>query len=288
LQYVTANLVLVSPATDITSLAFPAGAFYGLTFSNFRVQSRDIDLSSVVPKNGLQMWLAADRVAGSQGVPAETVAQWTDLSGKGNHATQTNPALQPSVLHISGATGSLGPTCQPLVNFGGGSYLNFRLPITGLQEMTIFLVAGADADGDGGPSKSQSAAIFWNEAAFWGTTFLNPYQSDVTARFGTTQVNNNLVYQRPFNSGGDLTVTTFQKAGDTDSLWVDGQLALRQSGKLSRLNGTRDDGFLGLGYLNTPWTGSIGEVLVYNRAMTTDERTGVEHYLMSKHLDLHN
>ena len=180
-----------------------------------------------MPKAGLQMWLADQFTVGafSVGSGIASIPQWTDLSGQGNHATQANIAQQPSAYLSFSATQSIpvgeGPTCQSLVHFRGGQFLNFRLPINGLSQMTIFLVAGANADGDGGASASESAAIFWNESAFWGSSHLSPYQSDVSARFGTTQVDNNLVYNRPLNAGGDLTVTTFQKSGATDSLSVE-------------------------------------------------------------------
>jgi hypothetical protein len=290
---VFADLTLVSPATDITSIDLPPQVYPGAPYfiNNFRVQSDDVNLSAAVPKAGLQMWLADKFTIGSFSVGSgiATIPQWTDLSGQGNHATQTNIAQQPTAyVAFSGtmqAPAGEGPTCQQLVHFRGGEFLNFRLPINGLMQMTIFLVSGANADGDGGQSGSESAAIFWNESEPWGSSHLSPYQTDISARFGTTQVGNNLMYKRPVNIGGDLTVTTFQKSGPTDSLWVNGRQVLEASGK-PHLDGVRDDGFLGLGYNNTPWTGVIGEVLVYNRALRSSERAAVEQYLMSKYLDL--
>jgi hypothetical protein len=290
---VFADLTLVSPSTDITSIDLPPQVYPGAPYfiNNFRVQSDDVNPSAAVPKTGLQMWLADKFTIGSFSVGSgiATIPQWTDLSGQGNHATQTNVAQQPTAYLSFSATQTIpvgeGPTCQSLLHFRGGEFLNFRLPIDGLSEMTIFLVSGANADGNGGQSGSESAAIFWNESATWGSTHLSPYQTDISARFGTTQPDTNLIYKRPVDIGGDLSVTTFQKSGPTESLWVNGRQVSQQSGR-PRLDGVRDDGFLGLGYNNTPWTGAIGEVLVYNRALTSAERAVVEHYLMSKYLDL--
>jgi hypothetical protein len=290
---VFADLTLVSPATDITSVDLPPqvypGDFYYI--NNFRVQSDDVNLSAAVPKTGLQMWLADKFTIGtfSIGSGIATIPQWTDLSGQGNHATQTNVAQQPTAYvaftDSNQTPAGEGPTCQQLIHFRGGQFFNFRLPIDGLSEITIFLVSGANADGDGGQPGSESAAIFWNESQTWGSSHLSPYQTDISARFGTTQANTNIIYKRPVDIGGDLTVTTFQKSGSTESLWVNARQVFQQSGK-PHLDGVRDDGFLGLGYNNTPWIGAIGEVLVYNRALSSSERAAVERYLMSKHLDL--
>jgi len=235
----TANFSILSPATDITSVRVGQGGDVEyLVIRNLRVQSGDVDLSSLVPRSGLKMWLGNQMTLGGfaeHGI--EPVGQWTDLSGNGNHAVQNDNTKAPTAYDTqngaggfseSGAIGD-GPTCQPAVNFNGqGQFLNFNLPIQGFSEMTIFLVAAPDADGTGGTVRSESAAIFWNESAAWGSTHLTPFQTIVSARFGTTRVNNNLVFVRPVDMGGDYTVTTFEKRNTTESLWVDGQPVLNR------------------------------------------------------------
>jgi hypothetical protein len=237
---------VLSSATDIISIAFYAASDYpsALFVRNLRVQSGEEDLSSLVPRSGLKMWLGnqmtlGEFAPGAPGPDLRLVTEWTDLSGNGNNAVQTDTTKQPTAFHAengaggfseSGAIGD-GPTCQPSIYFDGrGQFLNFNLPIAGLSEMTIFLVAAPDADGSGGISRSEPAAIFWNEFEYWGSTHLTPFQTIVTARFGTARANTNLVFNRPVDLGGDYTVTTFEKDHSTDSLWVDGQLILRTKG----------------------------------------------------------
>jgi hypothetical protein len=298
-QATTGNFSLLSPATDIQSITINQSTELGpqsLFVRNLRIQSGDVDLSYLVPRSGLKMWLGNQMTLG--GIPANSpgpalklVTEWTDLSGNGNNAEQTIVASQPTAYYApnsaggfseSGAIGD-GPTCQPAVNFNGqGQFLNFNLPINGLSEMTIFLVAAPDADGTGG---SHSAAIFWNESGAWGNTYLSPFQTIVAARFGTTQLNDDLIYVRPVDTGADYTVTTFEKRESTNELWIDGERVAEQNNQRSHLAEVLRNGFLGQGINKTYWKGEIAEVLVYDRALDATERKAVEHYLMSKHFD---
>jgi hypothetical protein len=301
-QATTGNFSVLSPATDILSITFDEITELGPQFlfvRNLRVQSGDVDLANLVPRRGLKMWLGNQITLGN--IPAnapgpglKSVTEWIDLSGNGNNAEQTIAANQPTAYYAPNSAGGFsesgvigdGPTCQPAVNFNGqGQFLNFNLPIEGLSDVTIFLVAAPDADGTGGPGRSQSAAIFWNESEAWGSTHLTPFQTIVSARFGTTQLNDNLVYVRPVDTGADYTVTTFEKRDSTDSLWVDGEYVAKQDNQRPQLSGVLRNGFLGQGSSKTYWKGEIAEVLVYDRALDSTERKAVEHYLMSKHFD---
>jgi hypothetical protein len=68
----------------------------------------------------------------------------------------------------------------------------------------------------------------------------------------------------------------------TDSLYVNGVLALRQGNKLPVLAGTTGTAYLGRGLNNTYFHGEISEVLVYNRVLSADETASVESYLKNK------
>jgi len=115
-----------------------------------------------------------------------------------------------------------------------------------------------------------------------GKYVLTPYQADVSFRFGTTQVNNQPIYTRPVAIGQDFTITRAVHNGSTDSLYVNGLLALSQGNKNSVLNGTTGTGFIGQGVNNTFFNGEISEILVYNRVLSANEVVSVESYLRSK------
>jgi hypothetical protein len=251
------------------------GSFTTPFFSNLRVQSTSAYASSLnsVPTQGLQQWLRSES-APSQF--AGNASIWPDESGNGHDATQTVQANQPSGVQQD------GNACKSAFYFGGNQFFNFNLPIDGLNQMTVFLVAKSAVDPLSGSWPSEAAAIFWNENASWGNTYVTPYQADVSFRFGTTQAGNQPVYTRPVAIGQDFTITRAVHNGSTDSLYVNGLLALSQGSKSSVLSGTTGAGYIGQGVNNTYFNGEISEVLVYNRVLSANEAGSVESYLRNK------
>jgi hypothetical protein len=150
--------------------------------------------------------------------------------------------------------------------------------------MTVFMVARAATNPPPGSYYSDNSAILWTENQSWGNTFVSPYQTQVSARFGTTQVGNNLFYARPGSGiGQDFTSTRAVHDNGTDSLYVNGQRVFSQSGKLPALGGVSGAGTIGEGINHTFFNGDISEILVYNRVLSADEATAVENYLAQKY-----
>jgi hypothetical protein len=251
------------------------GGFSTPFFSNLRVQSAGASASymNLVPTQGLQQWLRSES-APSQF--AGNVASWPDESGNARDATQTVPANQPSGVQQD------GNACKSAFFFGGNQYFNFNLPIDGWNQMTIFLVGKSAVDPLSGSGPSAASAIFWNENASWGNTYVSPYQSSVSFRFGTTQAGNQPVYTRAVTVGQDFTLTRAVHDGSTDSLYVNGLLALSQGNKSAVLHGTTGAGYIGRGINNTYFNGEISEILVYNRVLSANEAASVESYLRNK------
>ncbi|HTF72077.1 MAG TPA: LamG-like jellyroll fold domain-containing protein [Edaphobacter sp.] len=250
----------------------PEEFFRSVTFSNLRVQSDSAqDPASSIPTNGLQLWLRSDKGINS----APDV--WQDQSGNGHNAT-SSPGHQPTFS-------ADGRTCQFTWQFNGSSsFFDFNLPIAGWGEMTVFLVANTAKDPPGDTYFSEAAAILWTEDALWGNTFVSPYQTHVYSRFGTTQVGNNLSYTRPASGiGQDFTITRAVHDKDTDQIYVNGLRVLSQGGKLSSLSGVTGAGTIGLGINNKYFNGEISEILVYNRALSSQEAARVESYLRNKY-----
>lgn len=242
------------------------------SISNLRVQGSAAAYAGMVPKQGLQQWLISESV---QSPFVGDASSWPDQSGNHHDATQTAAVNQPGQVQGD------GNTCQAAFYFGGSQYFNFNLPIDGWQQMTIFLVAKAFVNpSHTGPS--QASAIFWNENAYWGNTFVSPYQTSVPFRFGTTQAGNEPTYNRPLTIGQDFTVTRAVHNGGSDSLYVDGLLVLNQANKLPVLSGMNGTAYLGRGLNGTYFQGEISEVLVYDRVLSTEEAASVESYLRNK------
>ena len=255
------------------STAYVTNSSEGGSISNLRVQSASAYASALksVPTQGLQQWLRSESANGFC-----CFSIWPDESGSGHDATQTVPGNQPVGVQADGGA------CKSAFSFRGKEFFNFNLPIDGWSQMTVFMVAKSAVDPLSGSWSSEAAAILWNENASWGNTFVTPYQADVSFRFGTTQVNNQPVYARPVAIGQDFTITRAVHNGSTDSLYVNGLLALSQGNKSSVLHGTTGAGFIGQGVNNTFFNGEISEILVYNRVLTANEAASVESYLRNK------
>jgi hypothetical protein len=251
----------------------PREFFASVTFSNVRVQSTSApDPADSIPTEGLQQWLRGAGVDPFSNTPPI----WQDQSGHGHDATST-PGHQPTFS-------ADGRTCQFTWVFNGSSSFDFSLPIAGWREMTVFLVANSANDPPSDSYYSEAAAILWTEDALWGNTFVSPYQTHVNARFGTTQVGNNLSYSRPASGiGQDFTITRAVHDKDTDHVYVDSVEVFSQGGKLPALGGVTGAGTIGAGINNTYFNGEISEILVYNRVLSAKEAARVESYLRKKY-----
>jgi Concanavalin A-like lectin/glucanases superfamily len=252
------------------AVLFSGDEFYnGITLSNIRVRSASApDLSKAVPTNGLQQWLRADTANTFGGT-------WKDQSGTGHDAT---PGTVPPQFTVG------GHNCQPTYAFAGNAYFDFNLPIAGWTQMTVFMVARAATNPPAGSYYSDNSAMLWTENQFWGNTFVSPYQTNVSARFGTTQVGNNLFYVRPGGGiGQDFTSTRAVHDNGADTVYVNGRRVFRQTGKLSALGGVSGAGTIGEGINHTFFNGDISEILIYNRVLSAEEATAVEDYLAQKY-----
>jgi hypothetical protein len=271
-------------STPLVAVALNGGSFKSASVSytggeaspslgDLRVQSTVASYTNLVPQEGLEQWL----ISGSVTSPVNgTASSWPDQSGKGHNATQTIAAYQPAQVEAD------GNTCFGAFSFSGKQYFNFDLPIAGWQQMTIFMVAKASVNAAAGSGPSQASAIFWNENANGGNTYLTPYEGSVRFSFGTTQVGNEPVYTRPVSMGQDFTITRAVHNLETDSLYINGLLALTQQNRLPVLSGTTGAGYIGRGFNATYFNGEISEILVYNRVLSAAEAAAVEFYLRNK------
>jgi hypothetical protein len=278
-QTKVAPLNVLSRQNDLTKLSFAGQGGEDIYFEliNVRVQSAGLDLSKNVPVNGLRQWLRADQgtyVVPPPGLPPK-ISSLTDQSGNGIDATSPDPGNAP-VLDYDGGH------CTPVAEFNG-QVLNANLPIAGWTDMTIFVAAESSIDDSQYPQFGENAALSWQENAPWGETFFTPLQSKVYFRFGTGQTNNLPRYLRPLDIGGDFSITTAMHDEREDLLFVNGKVVLRQRGRYSALSGVGAVETIGGGYNGTFFKGKIGEILVYDRALSDKEREAVEYYLKVKY-----
>lgn len=274
-----------SQNTDISYVVFnlgmgsPIEGYDTFDLTNLRVESGSApDPALSIPMAGMREWLRADKISlagdaipGSPEGAIQYDGSWPDQSGHGSDAVLIAPKT------FFNAT-TAGPNCNAAVV--GGGPLTFNLPINGWTGMTVFMATQATWDAGGW---WENQALMWPETEPWGTTFFSPSQTNVFFRFGTGQVENQPIRPRVSDIGGDFTVTTAVHDGTTDSLWVNGQLALQQGGKQAVIQGTSPNALIGVGLLGTTFAGNIGEIIIYDRALTDAERETVQHYLTAKY-----
>ncbi|HTG45428.1 MAG TPA: LamG-like jellyroll fold domain-containing protein, partial [Verrucomicrobiae bacterium] len=163
------------------------------------VAALTVNTPGSMPLSGLGLWLRADD--GTVLGVGSAVTQWIDHSGNNHHAIQNASSSQPS-LRSAALHGF------PVLRFDGvDDFLTFTLPFNGLSGMSVFMVAASTLD-QAGLHPASHAALFWNEEEPWGAVYLSPFQSKLSARFGTTQTDNGLVYNRPVSVGTNFTLST--------------------------------------------------------------------------------
>ncbi|MEZ4219299.1 MAG: LamG-like jellyroll fold domain-containing protein [Polyangiaceae bacterium] len=225
--------------------------------------------SGGMPTQGLELWLDAT------GLPSGSVATWTDKSGKNKHAIQASAPKQPT----HSATGLNG---KPAVLFDGVDDY-FSLP-TGFKDFTagisIFIVLKASK------ATQNEGHLFLGNS---GNLDLIRFSRDYTYESAVFNVDmNDVVYSTngTYKVGFPTLLSGLQQAGASlvsTRLYIDGVV---QMDKLlpPATNNTRALNWVGRSNLSgTYFAGVIGEIVVYSRALPTNEFNQVQSYLQQKY-----
>jgi len=222
-------------------------------------------------KAGLQLWLKPENIVGNPNTSVET---WNDASGNGRHATQSNAGLRP--FHRIASTGGLAE-----VVFNGSDRLD--IPYSAFlnsEEFSIFAIARNFSTGvkpilksaTGGYSLSfdqgnTRVVAGWDESGVADTQA----SSAGSSRSFSTQLICYTMDDTDANAEAD-TVKIYSRGEEVGS-------------KTSGVDYTpATSGVLHIGHdTTTSLDGAIQEVLIYNRAVTTDERNQIEGYLARKY-----
>ena len=255
---ITSNGVSVSPASGV-SQDFTLPVTYTVTAEDsstkqYQVAVRVTDLPVVA---GLGVWLKADAIQPNDATQGRVygsssfVAQWNDASGSGQHARQATAAVQPQYL-VNNLNG------LPTVKWDGTGKFLQGPSLTPVK--TIFAVAKKDAeatslDGLFCASPSQDNQNIRGNATLWsapgngsnGADFSNGGQSYVNGASG-------------FAHNGQWHILMQESASSPLFTYQLGQIAYNR-------------------FLN----GRIAEIIIYDRALTTDEMNAVGSYLTDKY-----
>ncbi len=230
--------------------------------------------AAIVPTtSGLVAWLRADTGVVVDG--AGNVSTWTDLSGTGHHASQSNASARPHLntsavngspaLAFNGTSGFLG-IANSLSSFSGGVTMLVVAKPTAVVNYGRILDFG---NGQGVNNlilcrKSTTNTVNWIAITPSGTTTLD----------GT----NLLTLSQYKLLCGTQNATAAQ-------LLVNGTLAASASGS-APANVALSSNLIGKSnWVGDPFfQGEIAEIMVYNRVLTTAERQLIELYLNQRYV----
>lgn len=234
------------------------------------------DSANIKKIPGLTWWLRAD-----VGVQADTngaVSAWNDQSGKGLNATQPAAGKQP-MLTANAVNG------KPAVRFDGTNKTLLTGAVTLNKDNTIIVVASL---GKTPPNTMVLPSIFsyvdekGSEAggARLGVTIQKDQRILVALRYAGTEYWNHS--DLAFNPTNPVVMMSRRNGGKAD-VFIDGSLLKTKDvpGEMSTV-----PRFFRLGQRGTEpvyFNGDIAEVLVFNTALSEDDRAIVEKYLIAKY-----
>lgn len=228
----------------------------------------------LLPSSGMALWLRGDMDITTDA--NSKVSGWADQSLAANNASQGYLGYKPTYTSDSG-NGS------PAVRFATGNVIlnTTNRAITGTSEFTCF--AALKYNGVANPTGNQF--IFWN-----GTDPLTNNTSGYgfwLDASGCLEASWNLYGARIIDTvplvGGQWYVFSSRYGAGSHQVWVNSI----SKGSLAKSNSNITSGGASIGNKATAayqgFNGDIQEFIVYNRALTDAERTGVESYLATRY-----
>lgn len=227
--------------------------------------------------SGLKLWLKADAgvyqdSAGIVPVGADTdpVGKWEDQSGTGNHFAQATSGARPSyqTLEQNGLPAIKGD--------GSNDYLSGNAPITGGGNRTIFIIVKPD---------TTATEKYWVDFGN-NTSSGKDYRigNAAASKFGVKVEDGNRLFTTAVSTAAYHIVTVKQSGSSTTNIdaWVDGA-ALTVSSTTSRTINTANSGRIFANYTGTLFSAClIGEIIVYDSALSETDRQQVEDYLATR------
>jgi len=220
------------------------------------VEAGTLRISKPVPlKDGLSYWLDASEPS-AFALSNGFVAAWNDASGAGVHFTQSNPANRPKWVEnaING---------KPAVLFGDGAVRTRLEASKTAQARTVFIVnrmtSYVSLGGLWGESFQDKNGVRLNSSTTWRHTGNSADQNDFSFN-GEMAINGVAGYSfasQPLHILSAVSSTTREFRAALGDYWFSSQYARY-------------------------FAGYVGEVLVYNRVLTVEERQAVEAYLTEK------
>lgn len=236
--------------------------------------------------SGLQLWLKADAITGLADL--DPVTQWDDSSGLANHATQASGLIQPvyrtnivnglPVVRFDGAGDRLGLTTagfKAITNNAAGISVFSYVDLTAVANTSRQILGISD-----GVVGNTPRLKFGQRATGTGVWAISGRRLDADTQQNLLGSATQTGFQ-PItaiidwaNSNADLYRDVASEVSTT-AWFVDGNTSATDA--LNCHVGAKDDG------TGETWLGDIAELFVYNRAVSSNEQTQLENYLLLKY-----
>ena len=211
--------------------------------------------------NSLALWLDAfdsNTITES----SDAVSQWDDKSGQAANATQGTGSDQPT-------TNADAINSKNVIDFDGTDhFMNLDSDVTLAADFSVFIVLNTDATVNTrmaiGDNVSGTKIGIVNPNKLF-VRVVDACSSDATQTFA---------------SGNSILYITRDTSNKVDQAFNGASLNRLFSNAAQ--SGTTTYGRIGLDQSGFHWDGDIAEVIIYNRALTSTERSDIERYLATK------
>ncbi|HEV2434587.1 MAG TPA: LamG-like jellyroll fold domain-containing protein, partial [Verrucomicrobiae bacterium] len=227
-----------------------------------------------VPFPRVVTWFRADAISGLNN--GDDVASWTDSSGYGYIATQTNASQQPT--YVAGALNRL-----PVVHFNGANnqVLTLNRPVQ--DDFTFFCVFRSTQGLNSGSQFYGGAGLISGEVANVTNDFGTCLYANGQVCAGVGNPDTSVSSMSGFNDNNPhlLTLKRTKSSGEVD-LYLDGNFL---GSAIGNTNSLAAPGKLALGAqltLDNFFSGDLAEIKIYNAALSDADRVAQEAGLIQK------
>ena len=192
------------------------------------------------------------------------VTGWNDLSAGAHHGI-TNTATPPTLV-------TRGLNGHDLVQFSGSSSLALSGQVLATQQFTIFALVTDEATANNREIFSNWRSDNQSSSVFFGTAGTTTRKVRLTDQITDTAL--------PLNGPTSFSVlSAVYNGGGNAQIYQDATLLTNKAVSANRILTTPYTLGVQGGYANEYWNGKMAQVIVYNRALATNEQTEVRNYL---------
>lgn len=237
-----------------------------------------------IQADDLKLWLdgydTSNDLTQNSSMSSRPVSYWVDKSGNNNAATSsTSSGSDPVTVNVTPFSRSKGA-----VYFNGDSYLNIDLSFLASSKYTIFIVeAVADYDQNRAILGSLQSALSYGSRIFSNSTvapaititdFYQPqkYMLSTSVKSNSHSYSSSIITAR-FNDIGNY-LSVINNEGKVSEA--------KDNHQYFYLKFDQASSYIGSDGINNNYLGYIGEIIIYNQALSDETMKMIQSYLLNK------